>query len=89
MVRGATHRSWSRRYSRAPEHANTTRVALDAKDAGALAAAVWGAAVIYNCADLGDYRRWSAEGPPLAASMLAEAAESSRAVLVTFGNLYG
>lgn len=71
-----------------PEHPYVERLALDASDRDALAAAAAQASVIYNCANPGSYRRWEKEWPPLAASIL-HAAESSGAVLVTCSNLYG
>jgi nucleoside-diphosphate-sugar epimerase len=76
------------RSGRGPEHASIERVALDASDAIALAAAARGAAVVYNCANPGGYQQWEREWPPLAAAIL-HAAEASGAVLVTLGNLYG
>lgn len=60
---------------------------LDATDTAALTAAAEGAAAIINCA-CPPYHRWLQEWPALASSVLA-AAESSGAVLVTLGNLYG
>ena len=62
-------------------------VAADAADAGAMARLAEGAAVVYNCVNP-PYRRWPADWPPIAASVLA-AAERSGAVLVTLSNLYG
>jgi nucleoside-diphosphate-sugar epimerase len=76
------------RSRRGPEHPSIERVALDASDATALAAAATGAAVVYNCANPGGYQHWEREWPPLAAAIL-HAAEASGAVLVTLGNLYG
>ena len=46
-----------------------------------------GAVAVYNCVNP-PYHRWSADWPPIAASLLA-AATSSGAVLVTMSNLYG
>lgn len=71
-----------------PEHPYVERLALDASDRDALAAAAAGASVIYNCANPASYQRWDQEWPPLAASIL-HAAEASGAVLVTVSNLYG
>ena len=70
------------------DHPAVTRVAADASDADALAAAARGATALYNCANPGSYQQWAAQWPPLAASVL-RAAERSGAVLVTTGNLYG
>lgn len=67
--------------------AGVTHLALDASDAAALTAAAEGAAVIYNCANPGDYTRWQEVWPPLAASLLT-AAERSGAVYAITGNLY-
>lgn len=60
---------------------------VDASDPGLLSAAAEGAAVLYNCANPGDYTTWTSVWPPLAASFL-EAAERSGAVLAITGNLY-
>jgi nucleoside-diphosphate-sugar epimerase len=76
------------RSGRGPEDSSIERVALDASDAMALAAAARGAAVVYNCANPGGYQHWEREWPPLAAAIL-HAAEASGAVLVTLSNLYG
>ncbi|MCR2824651.1 NAD-dependent epimerase/dehydratase family protein [Microbacterium sp. zg.Y909] len=76
------------RSGRGPEHPNVARMAVDASDRTALADAAQGAAVLYNCANPGSYEAWQREWPPLAASIL-HAAETSGAVLVTLGNLYG
>jgi nucleoside-diphosphate-sugar epimerase len=62
-------------------------VALDASDADALTRAADGAAVLYNCANPGDYTKWEATWPPLAASLLT-AAERTGAVYAITGNLY-
>jgi nucleoside-diphosphate-sugar epimerase len=70
-----------------PTHPNIDRVALDATNAAALSKATAGAAAIYNCVNP-PYHRWPTDWPPLANAMLA-AAESSGAVLVIMGNLYG
>lgn len=71
-----------------PEHPLIQLVSADASDAGTLAAIAKRAAVIYNCANPGSYPQWKRVWPPLAACLLS-AAESSGAVLVTLGNLYG
>ncbi|MFI2486199.1 NAD-dependent epimerase/dehydratase family protein [Promicromonospora kroppenstedtii] len=76
------------RSGRGPERPRVERVALDATDAQALAAAARGAGVLYNCANPGSYQAWERGWPPLAAAAL-HAAETSGAVLVTLGNLYG
>ena len=70
-----------------PTHRNIERVALDATNAAALTTATAGAAAIYNCVNP-PYHRWPTDWPPIANAMLA-AAESSGAVLVIMGNLYG
>ncbi len=62
-------------------------VAADAADVEAMTRLAARAAVIYNCVNPA-YHRWTAEWPPIAASLLA-AAERSGAVLVTLSNLYG
>ncbi|NUU17205.1 NAD-dependent epimerase/dehydratase family protein [Cellulomonas humilata] len=64
-----------------------THATVDATDADALAAAVRGADVLYNCASPA-YHRWPTDWPPLWASLL-DAASRTGAVLVTAGNLYG
>lgn len=76
------------RSGRGPEHPGVELTALDASDPAALAGAAAGADVLYNCANPGPYPRWARDWPPLAASIL-RAAESTGAVLVTLGNLYG
>jgi nucleoside-diphosphate-sugar epimerase len=76
------------RSGRGPERASIQRLALDATDRDALARAADGASVLYNCANPGTYATWERAWPPLAAAILF-AAESSGAVLVTLGNLYG
>jgi len=70
-----------------PEHPLVDRVQADAADGRSLQRAVVDAAVLYNAASP-PYRRWVSDWPALAASVLA-AAESSGAVLVSVGNLYG
>lgn len=62
-------------------------IALDAADAERLTEAARGATAIINCGGP-PYHRWAAAWPPLAASLCA-AAESTGAVLVLLGNLYG
>ncbi len=74
------------RSGRAPEP-GIEHVALDAADPEALGKAVQGAVAIHGCA-APPYHRWAAELPPLASSLCA-AAETSGAVLVLLGNLYG
>ncbi len=76
------------RSGRGPDLPQVTRVAADATDAERLTALATGATTIFNCANPGDYTRWEAEWPPLAAALLV-AAERSEATLVTLGNLYG
>ena len=70
-----------------PEHSAIERVAADATDGDALARLAAGATAIYSCAGPA-YPRWATDWPPLAAGLL-RAAETSGAVLVTTGNLYG
>jgi nucleoside-diphosphate-sugar epimerase len=70
-----------------PEVAGARRMALDAADAGAVAAAAAGASAIYNCVNPPSYDVWPAMWPPIAAALL-QAAEGSGAVLATAGNLY-
>lgn len=62
-------------------------LALDASDADALARAAEGAAVVYNCANPGDYTQWEHTWPPLAAALLT-AAERTGATYAITGNLY-
>lgn len=62
-------------------------VALDASDADALSRAAEGAAVLYNCANPGDYTTWESIWPPLAASFLTAAERTGAAYAIT-GNLY-
>ena len=76
------------RSGRGPEHPSIERLAIDATDGEALARAADGASVLYNCANPGTYSTWERAWPPLAAAILF-AAETSGAVLVTLGNLYG
>ena len=70
-----------------PTHRSIELVALDATNVAALTRATAGAAAIYNCVNP-PYHRWPTDWPPIANAMLA-AAESSGAVLVIMGNLYG
>jgi nucleoside-diphosphate-sugar epimerase len=70
-----------------PEHPAIERVAADAADADALSRLAEGVAVIYSRAGPA-YPRWVTDWPPLAAALL-RAAETSGALLVTTGNLYG
>ena len=70
-----------------PDHPAIRKVACDAGDPVALAAAVGRPAALYNCANP-PYHRWPQLWPPMATAML-EVATSSGAVLVTMGNLYG
>lgn len=70
-----------------PEGERILRVAADASDAEVMRRLAEGADALYNCANP-PYHRWPRDWPPMAAALLA-AAESSGAVLVTTGNLYG
>ncbi|GGK99856.1 NAD-dependent epimerase/dehydratase family protein [Nocardia jinanensis] len=63
------------------------RIAADATDATALAEHARGAVALYNCAGPA-YHRWATDWPPLGAAAIG-AAESTGAVLVSTGNLYG
>ncbi|TCC35132.1 NAD-dependent epimerase/dehydratase family protein [Kribbella sindirgiensis] len=63
------------------------RVAADASNPDVLARYAEGATTIYSCAGP-PYHRWSTDWPPLGAALI-KAAESSGALLVTTGNLYG
>lgn len=62
-------------------------LAVDASDVDALTRATEGAAVLYNCANPGDYTQWERTWPPLAASLLTTA-ERTGAVYAITGNLY-
>ncbi|MFJ7288050.1 MULTISPECIES: NAD-dependent epimerase/dehydratase family protein [unclassified Curtobacterium] len=62
-------------------------VALDASDADALTRVTDGAAVLYNCANPGDYTQWERTWPPLATALLTTA-ERTGAVYAITGNLY-
>jgi nucleoside-diphosphate-sugar epimerase len=70
-----------------PVHPAIERVAADASDADALRRLAQGVAVIYSCAGPA-YPRWVTDWPPLASALL-QAAETSGALLITTGNLYG
>ncbi len=70
-----------------PEAGGIERVAADASDGEALARLTEGATAIYSCAGP-PYHRWSTDWPPLGAALI-RAAETTGAVLVTTGNLYG
>jgi nucleoside-diphosphate-sugar epimerase len=65
----------------------TRHASVDSGDAAALTRAVQGADVLYNCVNPA-YHRWPTDWPPIADAVLT-AAESTGAVLVTAGNLYG
>ncbi len=69
-----------------PSLPGVTRLAVDAADADAVAAASGGCTVIYNALNP-DYTRWPTDWPPMADALLG-AAEQSGAVLVTVSNLY-
>lgn len=71
-----------------PKYENVDLVRADAADSEALRRHVAGAAVLYNCANPPSYQHWAKMWPPLAAS-LQNVAESTEAVLVIMGNLYG
>ncbi|MFF2550528.1 NAD-dependent epimerase/dehydratase family protein [Nocardia sp. NPDC058058] len=75
------------RHGSGPDHPGITRIAADATDAAALAGHCAGASAVYQCAQPA-YHRWPQEFPALHRAVLT-AAESSDAVLVTVGNLYG
>lgn len=62
-------------------------VAVDASDSGGLSEIVDGAAVLFNCANPGDYTRWQEAWPPLAEGLLATA-ERTGALLAVTSNLY-
>lgn len=70
-----------------PEAGGIERVAADASDGEALARLTEGATALYSCAGP-PYHRWSTDWPPLGAALI-RAAETTGAVLVTTGNLYG
>ncbi|MFF8828129.1 NAD-dependent epimerase/dehydratase family protein [Streptomyces sp. NPDC015131] len=74
------------RTGRSPEP-GIEHLALDATDTARLTEAVRGATALHGCA-APPYPRWTADWPPLAASLCA-AAEATGAVLVMLGNLYG
>ena len=69
-----------------PSHRLIERVAADAADASALRRLAEGATVVYNAANP-EYHRWPELWPPIAAALLAAAAEND-AVLAITGNLY-
>ena len=62
-------------------------MAADASDAAELSRHAEGAQAIYSCAGPA-YHRWTTDWPPLGAALI-RAAETTGAVLVTTGNLYG
>ncbi|MFF2809037.1 NAD-dependent epimerase/dehydratase family protein [Streptomyces sp. NPDC058000] len=62
-------------------------IACDAADRERLSEVAQGAAALHSCA-APPYHRWASDWPPLAASLCA-AAETTGAVLVMLGNLYG
>lgn len=70
-----------------PQDPGIRRVAADASNRTELTALTQGAEALFNCANP-PYHTWSTDWPPMASSMLA-AAESTGAVLVILGNLYG
>jgi len=70
-----------------PVHPSIERIAADASDADALSRLAEGVAVIFSCAGPA-YPRWVTDWPPLGAALL-RAAETSGALLITTGNLYG
>jgi len=70
-----------------PDRPGITRVAADASDPAALAAAVGHPDAVYNCANP-PYHRWPELWPPMASAVL-EVATATGAVLVIMGNLYG
>ncbi len=76
------------RSGKGPTHRQVQNIACDATDADALIKTTAGSNAIYNCANPATYQSWERDWPPLAAGVL-KAAESTGAVLVTFGNLYG
>jgi nucleoside-diphosphate-sugar epimerase len=67
--------------------AGVEHVAADASDADRLTGIVEGAEVLYNCANPGDYTKWTSVWPPLASAMLT-AAERTGATYAITGNLY-
>ncbi len=75
------------RSGQGPEHPAIERVAADASDPDGLSHLAEGVTVIYSCAGP-PYPRWATDWPPLAAALL-RAAETSGALLITTGNLYG
>jgi nucleoside-diphosphate-sugar epimerase len=67
--------------------ADVEHVAADASDADRLTEIVEGSAVLYNCANPGDYTQWASVWPPLASALLT-AAERTGATYAITGNLY-
>ena len=67
--------------------AGAEHVAADASDADRLTEIVSGADVLYNCANPGDYTKWTSVWPPLASAMLT-AAERTGATYAITDNLY-
>jgi nucleoside-diphosphate-sugar epimerase len=67
--------------------AGVEHIAADASDAERLTEIVTGAAVLYNCANPGDYTKWMSVWPPLAAAMLSASARTGATYAIT-GNLY-
>jgi nucleoside-diphosphate-sugar epimerase len=70
-----------------PDHPGIRRVACDATDPVALAAAAGRHDALYNCANP-PYHRWSELWPPMAAALL-DVATGAGSGLVIMGNLYG
>jgi nucleoside-diphosphate-sugar epimerase len=71
----------------APTAPNIASIALDASDTEALTRAATGAAVIYNCANPGNYTLWERDWPPLAHALLI-AAQRTGAGYAIAANLY-
>ncbi|WP_406269492.1 NAD-dependent epimerase/dehydratase family protein [Nocardia sp. NBC_00881] len=70
-----------------PRHPRIERIAADATDSSSLSTHSAGATAMYQCAQP-EYHRWPTDFPPLIQSAIS-AAETTGAVLVTVGNLYG
>lgn len=70
-----------------PELPGIERVAADATDAAELSRRTEGAETLFSCGGPA-YHRWANDWPPLGAALL-QTAESTGAVLLTTGNLYG
>ncbi|MEV7420162.1 NAD-dependent epimerase/dehydratase family protein [Streptomyces sp. NPDC089919] len=87
LLAGAGHAVRVVTRSGRPPEPGIEHVAVDATDARRLAGAAEGASALYGCA-APPYHRWAAQWPPLTAS-LCGAAETTGAVLVMLGNLYG